>query len=280
MSWHAVMEPTDLVLKVLSFLAGLISFILWSVSFYPQIILNFRRKSTSGLSLQFCIINLTGFACYSVYNIALYFVPAVQVAYLAAHPAVVTAHDIPVHFTDVLFATHATAATAVTLIQMAVYPSGEQRLGPTTYVFFCVSLLIVFAPASLVIYHVLKPYYIIAALGYVKTVSSLVKYVPQAWLNFRRRSTIGWSVGNVMLDISGAGFNLGQTALDAAINGFDVLANVPKLALAAVSVGFDALFIVQHYVLYRARPTLPSVDTTEPKPSVLPDSRRPMALVV
>lgn len=35
-------------------------------SFYPQALLNYRRKSVSGLSLDFLVLNPLGFACYSV----------------------------------------------------------------------------------------------------------------------------------------------------------------------------------------------------------------------
>lgn len=32
---------------------GWLYFAAWSISFYPQIVLNFQRKSVSGLSLEF-----------------------------------------------------------------------------------------------------------------------------------------------------------------------------------------------------------------------------------
>lgn len=38
----------------------------WSTSFYPQTILNHKRKSVSGLSIDFLYLNVLGFACYSV----------------------------------------------------------------------------------------------------------------------------------------------------------------------------------------------------------------------
>lgn len=30
-----------------------------------------------------------------------------------------------------------------------------------------------------------------------------IKYIPQAWFNMKRRSTLGWSISNVLLDITG-----------------------------------------------------------------------------
>lgn len=36
-------------------------FCAWSISFYPQAFLNWRRKSVAGLSLDFQLLNLLGF---------------------------------------------------------------------------------------------------------------------------------------------------------------------------------------------------------------------------
>lgn len=48
---------------------GYTYFIAWSVSFYPQVLTNFRRKNTEGLSSDFVVLNLIGFACYATYNL-------------------------------------------------------------------------------------------------------------------------------------------------------------------------------------------------------------------
>lgn len=36
-------------------------------------------------------------------------------------------------------------------------------------------------------------------LSYLKLVISFWKFVPQAWLNYKRKSTIGWSIHNILL---------------------------------------------------------------------------------
>lgn len=36
-------------------------------------------------------------------------------------------------------------------------------------------------------------------LSYIKLTISLIKYMPQAWLNFKRKSTVGWSIHNILL---------------------------------------------------------------------------------
>lgn len=47
-------------LQVLSGLFGWVYTLCWSLSFYPQPILNFQRKSTSGTTVDFPLINCLG----------------------------------------------------------------------------------------------------------------------------------------------------------------------------------------------------------------------------
>lgn len=47
---------------------GYIMFIAWGVSFYPQLWLNYKRKSTAGMSIAFQWYNLLGFALYFYYE--------------------------------------------------------------------------------------------------------------------------------------------------------------------------------------------------------------------
>jgi cystinosin len=93
----------------------------------------------------------------------------------------------------------------------------------------------------------------ITFLSYVKMAVTLSKYFPQAILNFRRKSTVGWSIGNVLLDFTGGSMDIVQMVLQGA-NTNDWTAfygNVVKFGLGLVSMIFDTLFIIQHYFLYR-----------------------------
>ena len=67
-------------------LVGWIYFFAWSISFYPQIILNFKRESVVGLNFDFLALNLIGHSCYSIYNICLYTSHEIQRQYYAKHP--------------------------------------------------------------------------------------------------------------------------------------------------------------------------------------------------
>lgn len=47
-------------LEVLSAIFGWVYTILWGLSFYPQALLNYRRKSTTGTTVDFPFLNVLG----------------------------------------------------------------------------------------------------------------------------------------------------------------------------------------------------------------------------
>lgn len=91
----------------------------------------------------------------------------------------------------------------------------------------------------------------------LKVLLTITKYVPQALSHTRERSTLGFSITQVLLDIAGGLFSLTQLTLDSygSHNGWGNVAmamadNPGKLGLAGVSLAFDGVFVLQHYVLY------------------------------
>jgi cystinosin len=90
------------------------------------------------------------------------------------------------------------------------------------------------------------------AIGYVKLFVTLIKYMPQVWMNYQRRSTDGWSIGQILLDFSGGVLSLLQLLIDASFqpDWSGVTGNPVKLGLGNISILFDLIFITQHYVLY------------------------------
>lgn len=68
------------------------------------------------------MLNLLGFACYSAYNLSLFFVPPVQAEYRRKYSA-----NIPVGLEDVAFSVHAALITAATLYQCIIFERGSQR---------------------------------------------------------------------------------------------------------------------------------------------------------
>ena len=53
-------------------------FVLWSLSFYPQVLQNHRRRSTDGFSIDFALLNVLGLSAYTVSNACLLFSPVVR----------------------------------------------------------------------------------------------------------------------------------------------------------------------------------------------------------
>jgi cystinosin len=88
------------------------------------------------------------------------------------------------------------------------------------------------------------------------TITHIVKYVPQVVLNYRRKSTVGLNIKFVLLDLVGAIFSLLQLGMTAIQYGKYAVGtssfNLVKFSLAVVSIFFDLLFLLQHFLLYKA----------------------------
>jgi hypothetical protein len=80
-----------------------------------------------------------------------------------------------------------------------------------------------------------------------------IKYIPQVWLNFRRKSTIGWNIGNVLLDFTGGILSVAQLVFDCWRHDewSGITGNIAKFLLGLLSMFFDVVFMIQHYGLYR-----------------------------
>ena len=89
-------------------------------------------------------------------------------------------------------------------------------------------------------------------LGYFKLAISSLKYLPQLYWNYQRKSTKGWSIFNILMDLTGGFFSFGQMGLET-IFGIDVKINIVKLVLGIMVVFYDILFVIQHYCLYREK---------------------------
>ncbi|KAG1223922.1 hypothetical protein G6F62_004303 [Rhizopus arrhizus] len=89
-------------------------------------------------------------------------------------------------------------------------------------------------------------------LSYVKLFISLIKYIPQAWINFKRQSTIGWSIHNILLDFTGGALSIVQLVFDAFLSGdrSGISGDPVKLGLGLQSIAFDVIFMLQHFVWY------------------------------
>ncbi|XP_037027131.1 cystinosin homolog isoform X2 [Bradysia coprophila] len=236
-------------LIVLSEVVGWVYFVAWSVSFYPQIYINFKRKSVVGLNFDFLALNIVGFLMYFLFNAGLFWNKYIQAEYFIRFPQGLN----PVLINDVVFALHAMVATLVTIVQCYFYERAQQRVSNIARIILGVFgiCVIVFAilGGTAVIHWLDFLYYC----SYIKLTITLIKYIPQAVMNYRRKSTVGWSIGNILLDFTGGILSMLQMLL----NGYNyddwssIFGDPTKFGLGLFSVLFDILFMVQHYGLYR-----------------------------
>ena len=72
-------------------------------------------------------------------------------------------------------------------------------------------------------------------------------------MNYLRKSTAGWSIGNVMLDFTGGFFSIGQMFIISYNNNDwgSIFGDPTKFGLGLFSVIFDIFFMLQHYIFYR-----------------------------
>lgn len=95
---------------------------------------------------------------------------------------------------------------------------------------------------------------VVYAVSYIKLVITVIKYIPQAYTNYKRKSTDGWSIEQLILDLVGGVLSVAQLVIDSLLEGGDwsgITGNPVKFGLGNITVVFDVIFILQHYVFYR-----------------------------
>ena len=254
--------------RMFSSIIGYSYFIFWCASFYPQVVMNFQRKSTDGLSIDYSVVNLFGYICYTTYTCMFYWNKTVRTMYFERHAhdnADGTPPEITVESNDVAFAIHALVMSIIWLIQLEIYGGFEKcrKLGKrivskpmTTLIFFIVGSCSAYA--GLITYSnsrfsIFSEFHLdnltswlnwldyLYYVAYMKVVITTAKYIPQVKLNMKRKSCVGWNIWNILLDISGGIFSLAQLVGDAIdLNDLSsIKGNSAKLGLSAVSIFFD-----------------------------------------
>eukprot|EP01059_Diplonema_ambulator_P025106 TRINITY_DN42090_c0_g1_i1.p1 TRINITY_DN42090_c0_g1~~TRINITY_DN42090_c0_g1_i1.p1 ORF type:complete len:372 (+),score=85.07 TRINITY_DN42090_c0_g1_i1:69-1118(+) len=236
---------------------GWISTAAWGISFYPQVYLNWVRKSVVGMSFDFQYLNLIGFACYSIMNVCYYSVQAIKDDYSEMHDNSTSA----VEANDVAFAIHAEILTAITFGQIFIYERGTQTFNKVAIAISCIAFMVYGAWfLDLVIKggrysDRARPFIwldFLSGLAYFKLAISIVKYTPQVYLNWQRKRTTGWNIWNVLLDFTGGTLSLAQLFIDC-IRKSDwskISGDPVKFGLGFCSMMYDTIFMIQHYILY------------------------------
>jgi cystinosin len=228
-----------------------------------------------------------GFVCYTISTCCFSYSPTIRQQYAARHPV---SPEPTVQPNDVAFGVHAVVLVALTYSQFfsrlwGFEDSSRQRATRPVLGVVWGSLVGVFGITAVVVFRsgwrdqdpldwawidVVRPssaqiarislpclpqFSQLYTLGYVKLVVTFVKYIPQAFLNYKRKSTEGWSIGQILFDLTGGLLSIAQLVLDASFGGdwSGITGNPLKLGLANISMMFDMIFISQHYVFYRGQ---------------------------
>ena len=83
----------------------------------------------------------------------------------------------------------------------------------------------------------------------------MAKFAPQVYLHFQKKSTVGWSITMIFFDlIGGISSILQMVAISYNENDWSsFIGNPTKFGAGLLSILFDILFILQHYVFYRQK---------------------------
>lgn len=112
-----------------------------------------------------------------------------------------------VQINDVVFALHAWLMTVITLSQMVVYRNTLDH-GKFTFHFYVASYIALtfgvavgwYLTGSFIDGYSFTP--LLEYVSYIKLGCSTIKWLPQIYLNYTRKSTVGWSIGNILLVIT------------------------------------------------------------------------------
>ena len=162
------------------------------------------------MNFDFVAMNLTGFTFYSIYCTYGYFISDDQTG--------------KVDLNDLLFAYHAIFATLLTLSQILFFPKKQNKVHAPTIIYLVAmwTFLIVWSVLVDVFYvliqglgviHVPPEARSVGLMGYFKLSISFLKYLPQFYWNYKRKSTKGWSIANIILDLTGGSLSFLQTGL-------------------------------------------------------------------
>ena len=220
-------------------LLGISYVIIWSLSFYFQLFLILKVKHSEGYSIDFQIFNIFGFGFYTISNIHYMFQNGSNFDSII----------------DLIFSSHAFLISIVILGLTFYYPNKENKGHFGTYIM----ILILFVMT--VIYFFLNNYWILGCpndlwifMGMGKSIVSTLKYLYQIYLNKERETTEGFSIENIILDLTGGSLSLLQVILEivkeTGRSFFDDRTNIPKIGLSVVVIFFDFVLIYQHYFVF------------------------------
>ncbi|KAL7100551.1 hypothetical protein ACP275_08G004700 [Erythranthe tilingii] len=98
-------------------------------------------------------------------------------------------------------------------------------------------------------------FWLVSCFNTIQVIMTVTMYFPQALLNFKRKTTSGFSVGNILLDFLGGITNAIQMVMQSIDQNSleNLFGNIGKTLLALVTIFFDIVLLIQHYLLYPSK---------------------------
>eukprot|EP00397_Hematodinium_sp_SG-2012_P036547 GEMP01039462.1.p1 GENE.GEMP01039462.1~~GEMP01039462.1.p1 ORF type:complete len:316 (+),score=9.28 GEMP01039462.1:182-1129(+) len=242
----------------------------WTALYYPQIYLNFKNKSCTGVSRIYVFYNTFGFTCYTIYNVT--------------RKLIQDANGLPpaVSYHDVIFAIHSLICCTCLCFQLRWYEHGNETISKFDWSMLFVLIFITIIAFGLSALGVIdwfttdgfsceadcspmRQFSFIQILGHVKVVVTLLKYPAQIRLNFLRKSTQGLAVSTYMLDFTGGSCSILQNIVHALLKSDMeyILGNIPKLGLGSISLSYDIVILLQIWYYAREKPIYVKVSSAE-----------------
>jgi cystinosin len=150
------------------------------------------------------LLNILGYTCYSIYTCSLAWNKYVRNKFDKAFN---TANLVTNQ--DCFFALHGALLTSITILQCCMYERGGQKIAWLSIAFVGSALSIIAVFSIIIMLNQGSEPFIskdislfswlcwIYLLSIVKLAVTVSKYIPQAVMNCRNKSTVGWSIGNV-----------------------------------------------------------------------------------
>lgn len=158
---------TNQVLKVVADVVGWGYFVAWTVSFFPQMYENCRRKSVVGLSLDMMAYFMLSYMTYGIYNTVVFFDSDIK-RQILGH----SNQSNPVKLVDFIFTAFAFLCQVTICVQCVVFDRGSQTVHISTKL-VCFLVLLALAIMSVVAYFkYLTWLFVLEYCGYVKMVVS------------------------------------------------------------------------------------------------------------
>lgn len=251
----------------LAYFCGWAYAIFWGVSFYPTLYLNYKLKTSDSISLDYIVLNILGYLCYSVSIFLQLYNQELRIQYMSFF-----AGRLPVlSGADLFYSIHGLILLLVLFSQIifgnSLWKFHNERLNfklnaLSRLIFFSFSLFVVFSWCfSDPVYRFFN---FVMSLSYFKILISLVKNIPQAVHNHKRKTMYGVSRLQILFDFLGVLFSFTEFYLKNDLPILEAIdSNRGKVGITCVTFFFSSIYLFQIYIYGTDAPDMEKKEKVE-----------------